>query len=83
MLVGDVSDALWPSLNQNGIPHRFYSSNNCPTSHISTWLHTSAPFLDHPRHLSDKVSRLVSMSQDGDKQGQCKPWPWPIHGVSM
>ena len=66
MLAGDVSDALWPSLNQNGIPHRFYSSNNCPTSHISTWQHTSAPFLDHPGHLSD------NMSQDGDKQGQLK-----------
>ena len=23
MLAGDVSDALWPSLNQNDIPHMF------------------------------------------------------------
>ena len=36
MLAGDVCDALWLSLNRNGISHKFWSSNNlpCPTLNL-------------------------------------------------
>ena len=63
-----LTDALWPSLNQNSIPHTFYSSNNC-----HTYSPGSAPFLDHPGDLSDKVSRLVSILKMETNKGNVSP----------